>query len=109
MISIEDIHLKLGPKRSAALLGLHAFTGCDVTGRFGGRTKDWCFKEFLSCDDGILDALGNLGTEVLDPGTWAELERFVCLLYRSKLINADNVLYYSKNNIPSFFLTHLNV
>ena len=84
LISIEDIHLKLGPKRSAALLGLHAFTGCDVTGRFGGRTKDWCFKEFLSCDDGILDALGNLGTEVLDPGTWAELERFVCLLYRSK-------------------------
>ena len=45
-ISVHSIFSKLGQKRSAALLGLHAFTGCDITGRFGGRTKDFCFKTF---------------------------------------------------------------
>ena len=60
-ISVQDIYIKLGQKRSAAILGFHAFTGSDINGRFGGRTKDWCFKVFLSPDDDILDSLGNLG------------------------------------------------
>ena len=49
-----------------------------------GRTKDWCFKQFLFTDDGVLDSLANLGHDFLDPKTWAQLKRFVCLLYKSK-------------------------
>ena len=59
-ISVQDIYIKLGQKRSAAILGFHAFTGSDINGRFGGRTKDWCFKVVLSPNDAILGSLGNL-------------------------------------------------
>ena len=74
----------LGEQYASALLGLHAFTGFDMTGKFGGRTKDSCFKIFLSCDEKILSALADLGNRDLEPDTWAQLERFVCLLYKSK-------------------------
>ena len=84
LISVKSIYSHLGQKYASALLGLHAFTGCDLTGRFGGRTKDSCFKTFLSCDDKILAALADLGNRDLTPDTWAQLERFVCLLYKSK-------------------------
>ena len=87
-IAVQDTYLHLGQKRSAAIIGVHAFTGCDVTVRFGGITKDWCFKVFLTCDDRILDALGHLGKEVLEPDTWAQLERFVCPIFKSKLHRA---------------------
>ena len=38
----------------------------------------------MSSDDFVLTALAQLGKRDLDPETWAQLERFVCLLYRSK-------------------------
>ena len=88
VISVSDIYNKLGQNRSGAILGLHAFTGCDVTGRFGGRTKDWCFKAFLSADANVLTALAELGRPELEPETWAQLERFVFQLYRSKTCKA---------------------
>jgi len=53
-----------------------------MSGRFDGRTKDWCFKVFMSCDDEILDALAMLGNDNDLP---SQLERFVCVLYRSKI------------------------
>ena len=54
--------------------------------RFAGRTKDWCLEVFLACDI-ILDALASLGRDEMRPSleTMAHLERFVCLLYRSKV------------------------
>ena len=42
-IDVQDRYNNLGPKRASALLGFHALTDCDVSGRFAGRTKDWCF------------------------------------------------------------------
>ena len=35
-----NIYNNLGQKRASALLGLHALTGSDMSGRFAGRTKD---------------------------------------------------------------------
>jgi len=60
-ISVCNIRNNLGQKRASALLRLHALTGSDVSGRFAGRTKYWCFKAYMSCDDAILDALAMLG------------------------------------------------
>jgi hypothetical protein len=62
-ISVCNIYNNLGQKRASAILGFHALTGSDVSGRFAGRTEDWCFKTFLSCDDAILDALAMQGNE----------------------------------------------
>ena len=53
----------LGEKHALALLGFHALTGTDVSGKFAGRTKEFCFKIFLSCEDDILHELSTLGTQ----------------------------------------------
>jgi len=84
-------------KRVAAILGFHAFTGSDVTGRFAGRSKDWCFKVFLTCDRMILEALDSLGLADPLPHVHTELERFVCLLYKSE--------FYTKVNELRWFLS----
>ena len=78
---------KLGSMRASALLGFHALTGSDIAGRFSGRTKDWCFKTFMFCDDKILDALAMLGNynDLLPSDTGSQFKRFVCILYRSKI------------------------
>ena len=60
-ISVCNIYNQLGQKRASALLGFHALRGSDVSGRFAGRTKDWRFKAFMSCDNEILDALALMG------------------------------------------------
>ena len=84
-IDVQKVNQQLGEKRASALLGFHAFTGSDLCGRFAGRTKDFCFKVFLQCDDLILNALATLGTaNELSSEIYQELERFVCLLYKSK-------------------------
>ena len=110
-ISVQDIYLKLGQRCSAAILRVHSLTGYDTTGKFWGRTEDWCFKVFLSCGDRILDSLGHVGKEVLEPYTWAQMERFVCLIYKSKLHTAvkDLVGFFFSNraaegeNLPPAF------
>ena len=81
-ISVCNIHNKLGQKRASALLGFYTLTGSDTSGRFVGRTKDWCFKIFMSCDDDTLDALAILGIESALPSVhvrnWNSL--FVCCI-----------------------------
>ncbi len=92
-ISVQSIYSNLGSKRASALLGFHALTGSDVSGRFAGRTKDSCFKAFMHCDDEILDALAMLGSDnYLTTDTCSQLERFVCILYRSKIYTKVNEL-----------------
>ena len=94
-ISVRSIYNNLGPKRASALLGFHALTGSDMCGRFAGRTKDSCFKAFMSCDDEILDALAMLGNDIdLPADVCSQLERFVCILYRSKIYTKVNELHW---------------
>jgi len=85
-IAVQLICEKLGEKCTSAMIGFHAFTESDMSGRFAGRSKDWCFKVFLTCDiaySKILDALGALGSQSdLSPEIYAQLERFVCLIYK---------------------------
>jgi len=100
-ISLCNIYNNLGQKRASALLGFHALTGSDTSGRFAGRTKDWCFKTFMSCDDEILDALAMLENENdLPSDACSQLEHFVCMLYRSKIytkVNELRWLFYSNH------------
>ena len=51
---IDTTHKQSIPA-SALLLGFHALAGSDTF----GRTKDWCLKAFMSCDEQILDALAS--------------------------------------------------
>ena len=38
-IPVQPVYNKLGHKRASAILGVHALTGSDMSGRFGGRTQ----------------------------------------------------------------------
>jgi hypothetical protein len=62
-------------------------------GRFAGRTKDWCLKEFMFCDDEILDSLAMLGNNNdLPSDVCSQMEGFVCILYRSQIHTKVNEL-----------------
>ena len=73
-IAVKRIYNMLGPKRASAMLGFHAFTRSDMYGIFDGRTKTWCFKVFMSCDDEILEALALLGNIDPSPEICAQLK-----------------------------------
>ena len=92
-ISVQGIYNKLGSKRASALLEFHALTDSDMSGTFSGRTRDSCFKAFMSCDDKILGALAMIGNDNdLPSDACSQLERFVCILYRSKIYTKVNKL-----------------
>ena len=44
---VGNIYKNLGLKRTSVLLGFHALTGSDMSGRFAGRTEASCFKTFM--------------------------------------------------------------
>ena len=92
-IAVKPIYDALGEKRASAIIGFHSFTGCDdMSGRFAGRSKDWCFKVFMSCDNKILDALASLGKSDPSLEVSSQLEHFVCLLFKSKMYTKVNGL-----------------
>ena len=62
----------------------------DRSGRFAGRTKDWCFKLCMACDDDIHNALESLGHRDLSEEEYDQLERFVRQLYKSKVYTQVN-------------------
>ena len=61
-----------------------------MSGRFAGRSKEWCFKVFMACDDDIRNALESLGHRDLSQEEHGQLERFVCQLYKSKVYTKVN-------------------
>lgn len=84
-IPLNHIYDALGAKRALALLGFHTFTGIDMSGRFTGKTKEWCFKIFLTCDVKIWKALESFGNTDLSADTYTQLERYICLLIKYKV------------------------
>jgi len=64
-----------------------------MSGRFAGRTKNLCFKAFMSCDVEILDSLAMLGNNNdLPSDVCSQLQRFVYILYQSKIHTKVNEL-----------------
>ena len=71
-INVRDIDIgrcfdALEPKRAKSLLGFHAFTGCDMAGKFRGRSKAFCWKIFLQSDNKVLDSFFALGSREINP------------------------------------------
>ena len=46
--SITAVFNSLGSEVASALLPFHALTGCDITGKFSGKTKEFWTKRFLA-------------------------------------------------------------
>ena len=69
-------------------------TGCDVTGRFAGKTKEWCFKVFMESNDTTLEALTQMGQtdQNLPVETIAVLETLICRIYKSQTHASVNSL-----------------
>jgi hypothetical protein len=97
-IDIKQIYDNLGPDRVSAILGFHALTGCDTTGKFAGRSKETAFKLFLNANESILKALASLGSDNFNIDIeYNFLEQFVCLLYKSeKTLPETRWHYFSK-------------
>ena len=86
-INLRFLFEKLGPSLCKALLGFHAITGCDQTGKFFGISKLSCWKTFLVSPPSIIAGLSKLGNGYEKPtdNDLNELEVFVLNLYRKKL------------------------
>ena len=61
-ILLRSIAAAIGPARTVALPGFHAWSGADVTGSFVGKGKPKCWKAFLEAEDDCITVLSNLGT-----------------------------------------------
>ena len=84
-IQVKKIYDELGPARAAALPGLLAFTGTDITGSFAGKGKLQCCKIFNQADEDIIQAFTDLGSsEEISENICIAIEKFVCRLYRPK-------------------------
>ncbi len=71
------------PDRCAALLGFHAFTGCDSVSAFAGQGKVGPLK--LLDEQEFETAMKDLGSQwEIAPKTLEGLEKFVCRMYSSK-------------------------
>lgn len=93
---------KLGPEVSKALIGLHAFTGCDFIPCFRGKGKVRPFS-VMNKNEKMIAAFGALGQEESVPADVAgSLEAFVCRLYGSNLnsVNEARVQTFLKNAEP---------
>ena len=89
---IESIWRSLGPERSKALLGLHAFYGTDNTGRFAGMGKKTWMKLLLQSNDAIIDALASLcAEEHISEDHVLTLAKFVCQAYRPKGLQIESI------------------
>ena len=60
-INVGCAYNALGNEKSMALLGFHAFTGCDLTRRFSGFLKITCFDTILKSNYFVCKAFASLG------------------------------------------------
>ena len=82
-INITEIQQFLGQTCSDALLTLHPITGCDKTGKFETKTKQYWFQRFMMIErknNQLVSALADFqrtSMPEIDPG----IESFVCRAY----------------------------
>ena len=83
LVLLQPIYDALGSDVVAALPGFHAFTGCDITGRFAGKGKKSCWKVFVKARKGVITAFDKLGQgQCPSDEDYQFLEEFVCHLYQ---------------------------
>ena len=83
--SITRVYEFLGQKVSSALLPFHTITGCDVTGKFSGRSKEFWTKKFLKerHNDSFVETLLSLYRCQFEE-VMPEIEKFICRYYCPK-------------------------
>lgn len=88
LVKLLPIYLALGEERSAALLGFHAISGSDTTGRIFGKSKTSWWKTFMECGDDVISALALLGQQSeLSPTVLVHCETFICKLLSPKSVD----------------------
>ena len=84
VVDIRNVAATVGIDVCRALLGMHAYTGCDITSAFAGKGKASALK-FLTNNREIKYTFLELGQEWdLSPELMDKLEAFTCLLYAPK-------------------------
>ena len=85
VIDIRKVAATVGLDVCRALIGLHAFTGCDTVSAFAGKGKAKALK-LLTSNKENQDTFFKLGHEWdLSPELMDKLEAFTCLLYAPKV------------------------
>lgn len=89
-VKVNKIAETLGPDRSTALRGFHAFTGCDTISYLHTKGKKSCFKTWLSHPE-VTPALKEISQPLLSlsPEIMAMLEKFTCYLYDSQTAHSS--------------------
>ena len=88
-IKLKPIYDALGADKAAALPGLHALTGADITGHIQGKGKPTCFKAFLKASDNVISALAPLGVESYPSDqVLSGCEQFLCQLFKPNTVTA---------------------
>ena len=91
MINLKHVVQALGSTKVAALPGLHALSGADITGSFAGKGKATWWKIFMKANEEKISALANLGTRGQPSAvTLNGIDKVVCQVYVPNTI-IDNV------------------
>ena len=104
LISIPSIINHVGQDMCRALIGMHAFTGCDSVSAFSGKGKTKAFK-LVTSEPSICNVLHRLGDDLSVPQELAnELEECICKLYQShsscKDVNGIRYRFFCKMKSP---------
>ncbi|KAM3598908.1 uncharacterized protein V6R79_024083 [Siganus canaliculatus] len=89
-IDIDRLHAHLGEDKCDALVGLHAFTGCDTVSAMHGVGKIKAYKKLISQTE-YITLFQQLGTSFsLSPEFCKAVEAFTCDLYDQKCGDVNN-------------------
>ena len=95
LLNVSRMAINYGEQHCAALLGLHAFTGCDTTSSFKGIAKLKPLKLMLKRDK-YESVFAKLGESWEVPGdVMVELESFTCGMYCNTKTNSVDSLRLS--------------
>eukprot|EP00794_Sanderia_malayensis_P001844 gene1844-2077_t len=95
LLDIDKIHGQLGAELCEALVGFHAFTGCDSTSAFFSKGK---IKNLKVLDDNpvFVNTFKRVGSAFTASSLLVkEIEKFVCLLYGQKQVDDVDLARYN--------------
>lgn len=106
IIALGPVVHALGKELAAALLGFHAFSGADQTGRFPGKGKLTGWQALNRCPGEVVSAFAALETaEKLSLDIERIIEAYVCQLYEhgTTLVNVCDLRWrlFSKKQLEA--------
>jgi len=95
LIDVQKLNSAVGKDVANALVGLHAFTGCDTVSAFSGKGKVNPLK-LASKNEIYISLFANIGTQLyLSEDTFSMVQQFTCDLYSrgTKIKNINKLRY----------------